>query len=283
MLTEFLTTPIRRIGFVCTFALFFGLNGRIVAQTPAPQNAPAPSFHARLVNLEAASTETFRYNALLQNAARETSYELKADLPAGWLVSFRTEGSQVTSLRLDPNKLQDISIEINPSHSATPAKYTIPVRAISSSDTLSIELEAVVKGSYQIELTTPTGRLSEEVVAGSGKSIQLVLKNSGTLPLNDVELTSQLPTQWECKFDPARFEQLEPGKSVDITATIQVPEKTIAGDYMAKLNAKNAHAQSEASFRIVVKTSLLSGWIGLLVIILAVALVYYLIRKYGRR
>lgn len=284
MFTGFLTTRFQRLFFVFYLVTFFGLTDDFVAaQGLDAAKSLSPSFTPRLVNLEAASNETFRYNASLQNNAKEHVYELSADLPNGWLISFRTEGSQVTSVRMEPNKFQDISIEINPSYSAKPDKYTIPVRAISPDDTLSFTLEAVVKGSYQIELTTPTGRLSEEVVAGSSKSLQLVLKNSGTLPLNDVDLTSQLPTQWECKFEPANFKQLEPGKSVDVTATIQVPEKTLAGDYMAKLNAKNANSHSEVSFRIVVKTSLLSGWIGMLVILLAVALVYYLIRKYGRR
>lgn len=285
MFTGFLITQVRRLSFVfslLTFLLFPGV-GVSAQEGQDVSKSGDGSFKARLINLEAASNEVFRYNATLENSAKERVYELQADLPAGWLVTFRAEGSPVTSVRMDANKLQDIGIEINASHAAKPDKYTIPVRAISSDDTLALRLEAVVKGSYQIELTTPTGRLSEEIVAGSSRSIQLVVKNSGTIPLDNIELSSQLPTQWECRFEPSALPRLEPGKSIDVTATIQVPDKTIAGDYMAKLIAKNPNSQSEASFRIVVKTSLLSGWIGILVILLAVFLVYYLIRKYGRR
>ena len=36
-------------------------------------------------------------------------------------------------------------------------------------------------------------------------------------------------------------------------------------------------------FRIAVKTPMLWGWVGILVIVVAVGGVYYLFRKYGRR
>lgn len=282
MLTGLLITRIQRF-FVFLFFLF-GIYQPLVAQVVVPPENGISSFDAQLINIEAASNETFRYNATIHNASKDAMvYELKADLPSGWLATFRTQGSQITSLRIDPAKTQDVSLEFNASFSAKPGKYTIPVKAISQEDTLTLDLEAVVKGSYQVELTTPTGRLSEEVVSGSSKEILLTIKNIGTLPLNDIELTSHLPTQWECKFEPAKFEQIEPGKSEEITATLRVPDKTIAGDYVARLQAKNPNANVEASFRIIVKTSLLSGWIGILIILLALGLIYGLIRKYGRR
>ena len=62
-----------------------------------------------------------------------------------------------------------------------------------------------------------------------------------------------------------------------------MPEKTIAGDYVANFTAKNANDQKELSFRILVKTSLLSGWIGIVLTLGAIGLVYCVIRKYGRR
>src|SRR5690606_5612953 len=101
--------------------------------------------------------------------------------------------------------------------------------------------------------------------------------------LNDLKISSQLPTKWEATFEPSAIEQLEAGKSADITATLKVPEKTIAGDYAANFTTKSPNDQKEISFRILVKTSVLSGWIGILLILAAIGLVYFLIRKYGRR
>lgn len=199
------------------------------------------------------------------------------------MVSFKVDGNQVTSVNVDAGKSQMVSIEINATATADPNKYKIAVKATVGAETALLPLEAVVKGAYSLALSTPTGRLSDEVTSGSQKEILLQLKNTGTLPLNNVDITSQLPTNWETTFEPSKINQVLPGKTVDIKANVKVPDKTIAGDYAATFTATNANGNSPVAFRFVVKTSLLSGWIGILVILAAVALVYFLIRKYGRR
>jgi len=241
-------------------------------------------FTAKLMNIEAATNETFRYSTTLHNgSASALVYELKTDLPIGWMIAYKVDGSQVTSINMDAGKTQDIAIEINATATASPKKYKVPIKAVSGADTLSLNLEAVVKGSYSLALSTPTGRLSDEVTAGSQKELQLTVKNTGTLPLNDLQVTAQLPTGWQATFEPASIKQLETGKTTDVKATVKVPDKTIAGDYAADFTATNSNTNSQIAFRLAVRTSLLSGWIGILVILLAIGIVFYLIRKYGRR
>lgn len=259
----------------------------IVCATPLPaqrtNNNPS-ALTARLINLEAAAKETFRYNASLHNGNNRSGiYALQADVPQGWNVAFRVEGMQVTSVRLDSNKTQAISIEITPGPSVKPGKYQVPVNAVSDVDNLRLDLEAVVKGSYGIELTTPSGRLSDEITEGSTKSIQLTIRNTGTLPLDALDLTAQAPSQWKASFDPAKIERLEAGGSMEVVAQLQVPDKTIAGDYLTTFTVKNSGATANAAFRMTVTTSWLAGWFGVLIIFIAVGIVYYLIRKYGRR
>ncbi|MFC6101445.1 COG1470 family protein [Olivibacter domesticus] len=285
MLTKFLFTHFRvSRQFLLFFLTLFAFSPVLRAQQSAIGSSGKSSFTAKLINIEAAANEIFRYNTTLYNGSSKPGiYEMKAELPPGWLITYRVAGSQVTSLSMEPGKTQDISIEIKATARANPNKYKIPIKAVSPSDTLSLNLEAVVKGSYSLELTTPTGRLSDEVTSGSQQEIQLVVKNAGSLPLNDVELSAQLPVNWKSTFEPSKIKELEPGKSVDITATLKVPDKTIAGDYAATFKSTNANSNAQAAFRIVVKTSLLSGWIGILVILMAIGMVYYLIRKYGRR
>lgn len=284
MLTELLITNTnRRFSFRPFFTALIVLATALSlpAQTVKPLKS---NFEARLINIESPSNEPFRYTATLSNgSAQSVNYSFNAQLPDGWQISYRVEGSQVTSLLMQANKSQEISIEISCPISAKPDKYKIPVKAISAQDTLALDLEAVVKGSYALELTTPSGRLSDEVVSGSSKEILLKVKNTGTLPLNALELSSQLPSRWEATFDPANIKQLEAGKSIDVKVNLKVPDKTIAGDYASKFEIKSANSNADISFRMIVKTSLLSGWVGLLVIVLAIGLVYYLIRKYGRR
>lgn len=242
------------------------------------------SFSARLINLEATAKETFRFNASLYNGLnRSVVYELQAKAPAGWNSVFRVDGMQVTSFKLDSNRTQDITIELTPSPSVKPGKYAIPVAAVSEGNALELNLEAVVKGSYTLELTTPTGLLSEEVTEGSRKPIYLSIKNEGSLPLDNLELAAQTPTGWNVTFEPATIQRLDPGSAVNIVASLNVPDKTIAGDYLTKFTVKNSNATAESSHRLTVTTSWLAGWLGITVILAAIGIVYFLIRKYGRR
>lgn len=262
------------------FAVFFSLRARAQPADGKKKSA----FTARLINLESAVKDPFRYSTSLHNGSGQTQiYALHVQAPDGWMTLFRTDGSQVSAIRLDSGKTQDISVEVMASPSAKPGKYNIPVSAVSNGDTLRIDLEAVVKGNYSIELTTPTGRLSDDVTEGSSKPVRLTLKNTGTLPLYEVELSAQSPTQWSATFEPSKIERIDPGQAQEVQATLSVPDKTIAGDYLTTFTAKNNYTTANAAFRMTVKTSLLSGWIGILVILLALGLVYYLIRKYGRR
>lgn len=236
------------------------------------------------MSIEAAVNETFRYNAALHNGTAQAHiYEFVPVLPIGWSIAFKIEGNEVASFTLDSGKTEDVSIEVAPVFNAKPGKYSIPVTAISGNDSLKLNLEAVVKGAYAAELTTPTGRLSDEVTEGSTKEIHLVVKNKGTIPLEKLELSAQTPSQWDATFQPSKIERLEPGATQDVTVSLKVPDKTIAGDYVTTFNLKNTNTKAAATFRMTVTTSLLSGWIGLLVILAALGMIYYLVRKYGRR
>ena len=242
------------------------------------------TFTAQLINIEAAVHEPFHYNTTLHNgAAQARVFELAAGAPEGWNVVFRARGSQVTSINLEANRDESLSIEIHPAYSAAPSKYKIPVTAIAAQDTLRLNIEAVVRGAYGMELTTPTGLLSDKITEGKQKDIHLVVRNTGTLTLTDVSLSGQTPSKWDATFNPAKIDRIEPGQTADVVATLKVPDKTIAGDYVTTFTARSTASNAQAAFRMAVRTSVLSGWIGILVILAAIGLVFFLIRKYGRR
>ncbi len=161
--------------------------------------------------------------------------------------------------------------------------YKIPVRAKTNATSIDLELEVVITGSYAIELTTPTGLLSTSITAGDQKRIELIAKNTGSAELKDIQLSASTPINWEVTFDPAKIEKIEARKTAQAFAVIKAPRKAIAGDYVTNIEARTPEASSKASFRISVKTSMLWGWVGVLIIIIALGSVYYLFRKYGRR
>jgi uncharacterized membrane protein len=157
------------------------------------------------------------------------------------------------------------------------------VNATTSTTSANLELETVITGTYKMELTTPTGLLSATITAGNEKRIELLINNTGSAELTNINLEQSAPINWVVTFDPKKVDKLLAGKSVQVFATIKADRKAIAGDYVTSIEAKTPETSSKASFRISVETPMLWGWFGVLIILGALGSVWYLFRKYGRR
>jgi uncharacterized membrane protein len=113
--------------------------------------------------------------------------------------------------------------------------------------------------------------------------VKLLIRNTGSAVLKDIRLSSSSPANWSVTFDPKIVDQLQPSVSTIVVATVKASKKAIPGDYETKLFARTPETSSDVTFRISVETPMLWGWIGVLIILIAVGSIYYLFRKYGRR
>ncbi|WP_321479710.1 NEW3 domain-containing protein [uncultured Bacteroides sp.] len=236
------------------------------------------------MNMEGSAEATFTFNATLKNRTSEKQlYALTTKTPRGWNVAFKPNYKQATSVEVAPNATANVTIDINPPANIKVGTYRIPVRAANGTTSADLGLEVVIKGSYKMELTTPKGLLSTDVTAGDTKKIQLVVKNRGTIDLTDVKLTANQPAGWNVTFEPQKLASVKAGESAQVVATIKASKKALPGDYVVKMNAKTPEVTSDTEFRIAVKTPMIWGWLGIVIIIGACGGVYYLFRKYGRR
>jgi len=241
-------------------------------------------FITRQANMEGHSGSVFTYSAELRNrTAEKLTYALQGEVPKGWTLTFSANGKQVTSVEVEPNATVGVGIEVKPSEQVEEGRYAIPVRAMAGSSSGELSLEAVITGSFKIELTTPTGLLSTNITAGEEKKIDLVVKNTGSSILSGVKMSSSAPVNWQVTFDPKEIETILAGREVSVTATVKADKKAIPGDYMTNFEARTPDASSKASFRMSVRTPMLWGWIGVLIIGAGIGTVWYLFRKYGRR
>ena len=181
------------------------------------------------------------------------------------------------------NSSQNVSIEIVPPANVEAGNYKIPVRAATGTTSADLELEVVVTGSYEMELSTPRGLLSTEITAGDVKRIELVVRNTGSSLLKDIQLSANKPVDWEVSFEPSKIDMLKAGETANVVATMKASKKALPGDYVATMTAKTPEVNTDAQFRIAVKTPMIWGWVGVLIIIVAIGAVCYLFRKYGRR
>ena len=241
-------------------------------------------FTTKQSNMQGHSTSTFTFTAELKNKTAEKQlYAFRTNAPRGWNVIFKPNYNQATSVEIEPNGTVNITIEIKPPVNIQAGTYQIPVVAGTNLTSANLNLEVVITGSFNMELTTPTGLLSTDITAGDSKRLELVVRNTGSSGLTDVEMSFSAPVNWDVTFDPKKIDRIEAGSNAQVFATVKADKKAIAGDYVTNLEAKTPEVAAKASFRISVKTPMLLGWIGIFIIIASLGSVYYLFRKYGRR
>lgn len=235
-------------------------------------------------NMTGHADSDFQYALSLRNrTAEEQLYSLTADASRGWDVVFNVGGESVTSTRVQSNQTQDINVTVTPPQNVQQGTYEIPVKAQAGSSSSQTTLEVVVTGSYDIQLTTPSETFNTDIRAGNEKKVTLVVNNPGSATLRDIQLEAQTPSEWNVAFEPTELNRLEPGQSKETVATIQAADQAITGDYMVNMKASTPEVSTSKNFRVTVKTSLLWGWLGVLIIAAVIAGMYYLFRTYGRR
>ncbi len=235
-------------------------------------------------SMQGNADSSFNYRLTLKNrTADEQLYALSAVAPRGWTVAFEASGQKVTSVKAEANTTQNVNVTIDPPAEIEAGTYTIPVKAQAGSFAAEVNLEVDITGTYKMALSTPTGRLSTSVTVDKEKMVELQLDNNGSTELKDIILGHSSPVDWEVRFEPEHIASLLPGESAIVKAYIKSSDKAIAGDYVVNINARTPEVSGSADFRITVKTSALWGWVGVLIIALVGAGIYYLFRRYGRQ
>lgn len=237
-------------------------------------------------DLEGGPSTAFKFRVdITNNSSQAQSYSLAANVPRGWQATFSPAYSseKIASISVEPNKNQGLDVNIDPPDLVEAGEYTIPIIAKSAGETLRQDLRVIIKGTYDIKLTTPTGRLSEDAYAGRQREVKLLVSNTGSGDLADIEMRSWEPKNWEVEFEPKEIDLLKPGESKEVKAYIKPDSKALAGDYVVELTAAAPEDISSAEFRITVKTSTTWGLVGGILIAGLAGGLYFIFNKYGRR
>ncbi len=246
---------------------------------------PKLQFKVDLPTLRGTPSTTFRYSVVLRNEGDEdTTVNLLADSTANFLIHIKYSGKEVTSLPIEAGSSKTLSIEAEPLGDMAAGEYPLLLKAQSDTSEAAVTLTAQVTGRPDLRLTTPEGLLSAQATAGKETPIKIVIRNEGTAPARDVELSSSAPSGWKVTFEPERLAEIPVGQEAEVTATILPAEKALAGDYVLTLRAKPAEASNaSADFRITVTTSTLWGLVGVALIAVAVLVVGMAVSRFGRR
>lgn len=255
---------------------------KITIQEKTP---PSISLDCDLPTLRGSPTQTFRYDVNLKNdGSDELSVNLSAEVDPRFQVKFRLSGQEITNLPLPSKDTKRLSVEVQPISNVSAGNYPIKIIAEGTEARAELDLVAEVTGQAEISITAPDGRLSGQAYAGRDSSLKVIVRNNGSAPARNVQLSSSEPSGWSVSFDPQTIEQIPAGEQFEVNATIRPSEKAVAGDYIVNITARpNEGASKTAEFRITVLTSTLWGVVGIVLIAIAVGVVAMAVMRFGRR
>lgn len=237
-------------------------------------------------SLQGASSSTFTFNLTLSNdSAEDLTYAVTATGPTGWDVNATLTGqSQAASAVIKAGSTSAVSVTAKPPTDAAPNTYPIDVKATVGSHSYEAQLSVKVTGTNALTVTTPNGLLSNSGSAGSEISQQIVIRNDGTQPLDQVVVSASAPTDWKVTFSPsATIASIAAGASETITATLVPSNDAIAGDYVVTYTANATDANGTVDIRMTIETSPLFGFVGLALIVLVLFGLWWVFQRYGRR
>ncbi|MGN8630492.1 COG1470 family protein [Blautia sp. HCP3S3_G3] len=250
------------------------------------EEAGQGNFTAEYPELQGDTGTSFSFDTtLVNNGSVSQSYSLSANAPEGWQVTFTPSGesSQAASIPVDAGASQGITVKVTPSEKAEQGDYTISCTAVSANETLNLDLKVTIIGTYSLGLSTSTGNLSVSAYANEEAKVTLSIQNTGNVDLNNLQLSSSASTDWNVRFDETTIDTLEAGTTKEITAYIQPSEDAIIGDYVTSITISNDQTSAQTDLRVSVKNHTTWGVAAIAIIVILVAGLAAIIRKYGRR
>jgi uncharacterized membrane protein len=229
---------------------------------------------------------SFDYNLSVTNdSGKDLTVALSAQAPSNFQTTF-TEGygtNEISSIPIPAGQSKDIKIKVTPPREVKAGDYPVLVKASAESATAEQRVTLQISGQGKLSLTTKDGRLSGEATVGKNSDYTLLVANDGTAPLEDVELSGTVPTNWKVEFNPKNIPSIAPGEKKEVQAVVTPAEKAIAGDYVASFRAGARGDSANADFRITVTTSTMWGIVGVGIIALALLVLLGFVARFGRR
>ncbi len=241
----------------------------------------APDFPG--LRVPAGETATFSVE-LRNDTPSDLEFELSSAGPAGWEVTAEPASEpQATTIQVDSGSSTNINVAATAPIRAESGQYTISVQATAPDTQVDTEMIVEIVGSYSLDLTTPDQRLSTEVSSDGSTDVELVITNTGTAPIPNIEMSANPPTGWDVTFAEPVIAQLGAGESVSAIATVTPSDQAIAGDYVITFSADSEQASSDVDIRTTVNPSAIWGFVGIALIALTLAGLAWVFRRFGRR
>jgi uncharacterized membrane protein len=228
----------------------------------------------------------FTYNlSITNNTPEQQVFTFDPFGPQGWMVSASpTAEAQAATVTIEAGSTGQVSVTATPPATAEEGEYPIDVTVTAANGAQGeIELTAEVTGTPKLELATADQRLDVSGSANSEKRIPLIIANTGTATLEDIQLAGTAPGGWDVSFDPQQIDSVRPNETAQATAIVTPSSDAVAGDYSLTVRASAGSQSASLDLRYSLKGSRTLGYVSIGVIAAAVAALAGVFIRFGRR
>lgn len=267
------------------------------AQAPETPKETKLTLSVSYPSVENPAGKDFTYDITIRNEAdTERVVNLRAQVPSFWRAYFTPRwqtDTRITSLKIAANSSDTVRFVVTPPVGVDQGEYPLVFLAQADGDVATLNLKAVVTGTYDLRLATEaevTGQgdtRNIRAVEGKERVFTLYLWNAGTAPITGLSFYATKPSGWEVTFEPEKMEELQPlsltMKPEKVTVKIKPAARAIPGDYTVTLTAAATQDRKQMDLRVTVGASMGWGWVGVGVVVVVVAGLTGVFVRLGRR
>jgi len=244
------------------------------------------SLQPQLPQLRGSPRSSFDFQISIKNdSGKRLVFNLAAQAPQNFQTSFtESYGSQeLSAVPIEAGQSKDVKLHVQPPNTVTPGQYKVSMRATAEDATASTDLTVEITGQPKLEVSGRNDMLTAEATAGKESVIPIMVRNTGTVPAENVEMSSSPPTNWQVTIEPKTIERIAPDERIEVQARVTPPAQTIAGDYMITMRASARGDAASSNFRTTVTTSTMWGIVGAGIIGAALLIMVGAVARFGRR
>jgi uncharacterized membrane protein len=243
--------------------------------------------------IDGLATDTFQFNVEMDyKGATSRVFDLKASAPTNWNVTITPlydTSKKISSISMESSTVGTTqNLQITTSFTnwplPDPGEYTIKLEASSDNIAANIDLVARVTARYSLSADTSDKLYSIKVKSNRDNLFSIVVMNTGTAPVEDINFSSDKIQGWDVTYKPEKIDSLISLETKTIDINIRPAAKTVSGDYMLNIWIMGKQASADKMvMRVTVETPTIWGWVGVIIIIIVVAGLIGIFMRFGRR